>query len=128
MNLLLDTCALLWFASGDERRSSRARRAIESPGHIRFVSVASWWEIAIKLSLGRLSLDDPLDEFMRQRTDEGFRLLTLEPEHLLPLVELPFHHRDPFDRLIVCQAMVENLSICTADENFRRYSIQLLWQ
>ena len=127
MNLLLDTHALLWFVAGDVRLARRARQAIEAKDTINHISMASWWEIAIKCSLGKLSIDDPLDEFMRHRTGEGFRLLPLEPQHLLPLVELPFHHRDPFDRLLVCQAMVENMAICTGDKNFRRYSAKLLW-
>ena len=127
MNLLLDTHALLWFVAGDARLTRRGRQAIEAEDAVNYVSMASWWEIAIKCSLGKLSIDDPLDEFMKQRTSEGFRLLPLEPQHLLPLVELPFHHRDPFDRLIVCQAMVENMAICTGDENFRRYSVKLVW-
>jgi len=127
MNLLLDTHALLWFVAGDARLTRRGRQAIEAEDTVNYVSMASWWEIAIKCSLGKLSIDDPLDEFMKLRTGEGFRLLPLESQHLLPLVELPFHHRDPFDRLIVCQAMVENMAICTGDKNFRRYPVKLYW-
>ena len=127
MNLLLDTHAMLWFVAGDARLTRRSRQAIEAEDTVNYVSMASWWEIAIKCSLGKLSIDDPLDEFMKQRTSEGFRLLPLEPHHLIPLVELPFHHRDPFDRLIVCQAMVENMAICTGDKNFRRYPVKLVW-
>lgn len=91
MNLLLDTHALLWFVGGDARLGRRARRTIEAKETTSYVSMASWWEVAIKCSLGMLTLDDPLDEFMRQRTSEGFRLLPLEPHHLPPLVHLPFH-------------------------------------
>ena len=127
MNLLLDTHALLWFVAGDGRLSRRARQAIEAKDTANFVSMASWWEVAIKCSLGKLSLDDSLDDFMKQRTSEGFRLLALDPQHLCPLVELPFHHRDPFDRLIICQAMIEKMPICTADENFKRYPVRLVW-
>ena len=127
MNLLLDTHALLWFVAGDARLTRRSRQAIEAEDTVNYISMASWWEIAIKCSLGKLSIGDPLDEFMKQRTGEGFRLLPLESHHLPPLVELPFHHRDPFDRLIVCQAMVENMAICTGDENFKRYPVKLIW-
>ena len=127
MNLLLDTHALLWFVAGDARLSRRARQAIEAKDTINYVSMASWWEVAIKCSLGKLSIDDPLDAFMKQRTGEGFRLLPLDPQHLSPLIALPFHHRDPFDRLIICQAMIEKMPICTGDENFKRYPVKLVW-
>ena len=127
MNLLLDTHAVLWFVAGDTRLPRRSRQAIEAADTVNYVSMASWWEIAIKCSLGKLTIDDSLEEFMRQRTAEGFRLLPLEPQHLHSLVALPFHHRDPFDRLIICQAIVENMAICTGDENFRRYPARLVW-
>lgn len=127
MNLLLDTHALLWFVAGDARLSPRARKTIEAPSTANYVSVASWWEIAVKCSLGKLRIDDPLDDFMEHRTAEGFRLLPLEPQHLHPLVGLPFHHRDSFDRLIICQAMVEDMAICSGDENFKRYPARLVW-
>jgi PIN domain nuclease of toxin-antitoxin system len=127
MNVLLDTLALLWFVAGDARLSSIARQTIEADETVNYISMASWWEIAVKCSIGKLTLDDPLDLFMKQRTSEGFRTLPLEPHHLYPLVELPFHHRDPFDRLIICQSMVEKMSICTCDENFKRYPASLIW-
>ncbi|MFZ4398032.1 MAG: type II toxin-antitoxin system VapC family toxin [Kiritimatiellia bacterium] len=127
MNVLLDTHVLLWFVAGDARLSSIARQTIEADDTINYVSMASWWEIAVKCSLGKLTLDDPLDLFMKQRTAEGFKTLSLEPQHLQPLITLPFHHRDPFDRLIICQSMVENMAICTCDENIKRYPISLIW-
>ena len=127
MNLLLDTHALLWFVAGDGRLSRRARQAIEAPGTVNYVSMASWWEMAVKLSLGKLELDDPLDVFLARRVDEGFRILPIQTEHLTPLVALPFHHRDPFDRLLVCQSVVESLPLCSGDENFSRYGIRVLW-
>lgn len=127
MNLLLDTHALLWFVAGDTRLSRRARQTIEAKDTINYVSMASWWEVAIKCSLGKLTLDEPLDEFMEQRTGEGFRLLSLDPHHLHALIDLPFHHRDPFDRLIICQAMIEEMTICTGDEHFKRYPVRVNW-
>ena len=127
MNVLLDTHALLWFVAGDARLSSLARQTIEADETVNYVSMASWWEIAVKCSLGKLTLDDSLDLFMKQRTAEGFRIMPLEPHHLHPLVELPFHHRDPFDRLIICQSMVEKMAICTCDESFKRYPVSLIW-
>ena len=127
MNLLVDTHALLWFAAGDEQLSPVARAAIENPAHASYVSMASWWEMAIKCSLGKLRLEIPLDEFIQNRIDEGFRVLPIETQHLPALTTLPFHHRDPFDRLIVCQAMSESMPVCTNDALFTEYGIDLVW-
>jgi PIN domain nuclease of toxin-antitoxin system len=127
VNLLVDTHALLWFVAGDERLSVKAREAIMAPDATVYVSIASWWEMAIKCSLRRLTLDDQLDVFMAQRVHEGFRILPIEMEHLPALVGLPFHHRDPFDRLIICQAMREDMPICTGDAAFDRYDVRIIW-
>jgi PIN domain nuclease of toxin-antitoxin system len=127
MKLLLDTHALLWFAGGDERLSPTARAAIEDSDTTAFISMASWWEIAIKCSLGKLVLDDPLERFISKRLAEGFRNLPIEPPHLCGLNNLPFHHRDPFDRLIVAQAIHENMMVCSSDDHFPLYSIKVIW-
>ena len=127
MNLLVDTQAMLWFVSGDGRLSGGARTAIEAQDTISFISIASCWEIAIKCSLGKLELDLPLDRFIAERVEEGFRLLPIETEHLPALLTLPFCHRDPFDRLIICQAMAEDMLVCSADEAFRSYPITVVW-
>jgi PIN domain nuclease of toxin-antitoxin system len=127
VNLLLDTHAILWFAAGDDRLSETARRAIESPGTTNYVSMGSWWEVAIKCSLNRLRLDLPIEDFMAERINEGFRVLGLETQHLAHLTTLPFHHRDPFDRLIICQALAENMPICTGDSRFAAYGVQVVW-
>ena len=127
MNLLLDTHAMLWFVAGDERLSPVARNAIESPDAENYVSIASWWEIAIKCSLGKLRIDTPLEDFMDECIDEGFRVLSIETQHLPALSVLPFHHRDPFDRLIICQAMEEDMAVCTGDTHFADYDVELVW-
>jgi PIN domain nuclease of toxin-antitoxin system len=127
VKLLLDTHALLWFVSGDSRLSSTARKAIESPATVNYISVASWWEMAVKCSLGKLYLDDPFDVFLKQRTKEGFRTLSIETNHLPSIISLPFHHRDPFDRLIICQATQEKMPVCSSDEIFHRYDVQIIW-
>ena len=127
MNLLVDTHAMLWFVAGDERLNLKARKAIESPDTVNYISIASWWEIAIKCSLGKLRIDRPLEDFMDERVDEGFRVLSIETQHLPALSTLPFHHRDPFDRLIICQAINENMTICTGDSHFADYDVQLVW-
>jgi PIN domain nuclease of toxin-antitoxin system len=127
LNLLVDTHALLWFCAGDPQLSSDARRAIEVPDTTNYVSMASWWEIAIKCSLGKLRIDDPLEGFIARRADEGFRVLPIETQHLTKLTDLPFHHRDPFDRLLVSQAIHENMPICTSDRHFRSYDVRVVW-
>jgi PIN domain nuclease of toxin-antitoxin system len=127
VNLLVDTHALLWFVAGDSRLSETARREIESADNTCYISVASWWEMAIKYSLGRLQLDDPLPDFIVQRVQEGFRVLPIESEHVCRVADLPFHHRDPFDRLIICQAIEESMPVCTTDGHFTAYGIDVVW-
>ena len=83
--------------------------------------------MAIKCSLGKLEMEDPLEDFMAERTDEGFRILPIEFQHLPNLVDLPFHHRDPFDRLIISQAQKEDMPVCTADRSFSAYPISIIW-
>jgi len=127
VNILLDTHALLWFVGGDSRLSGKARRAIENSAHQSFISMASCWEMAVKISLKKLDLGETLETFIDQRLDEGFQILPVEINHITPLVTLPFHHRDPFDRILICQAVMEKMPICTSDPNFSSYSASLLW-
>lgn len=127
MNLLLDTQAMLWFVSGDAKLSEKARQLIQEDDTVNYISIASWWETAIKCSLGKLRLDIPLAEFIEQRIAEGFRVLSIEPQHLPRLVSLPFHHRDPFDRLIISQAISEDMPLCTSDSRFASYGVPVIW-
>jgi PIN domain nuclease of toxin-antitoxin system len=127
VNILLDTHALLWFVGGDSRLSNKARRAIENPAHQSFISMVSCWEMAVKISLNKLDLGETLESFIDQRLDEGFQILPIELHHMTPLITLPFHHRDPFDRLLICQAVMEKMPVCTSDPHFSSYSASLLW-
>lgn len=128
MRLLLDTHAFLWFVLNDSRLSTDAKSLIADPANDIQVSPATYWEIAIKISLNKYSLIDPLDSFMEQQLAANqFHILAIEPRHVGPLVNLPFHHRDPFDRLIIAQAMVENIAVISADKVFDDYSIKRLW-
>jgi PIN domain nuclease of toxin-antitoxin system len=128
VNLLLDTHAFLWFIEGSERFSATARDLIEDSANQPFLSAASLWEMAIKLSLGRLHLGRPFEELIpEQMRLNGIQLLGIELEHVAPVTTLPFHHRDPFDRLIVAQAMVEQMPIVSADPAFDAYPIEKLW-
>ena len=128
MNLLLDTHAFLWFIAGSERLTAAARELIEESANQPFLSAASLWEMAIKLSLGRLHLGRPFEDLIpEQMRLNGIQLLGIELEHVTPVTTLPFHHRDPFDRLLVAQAMVEQMPIVSADPAFDAYSIERLW-
>jgi len=128
MNLLLDTHTLLWFVLGDAQLSAAARELIEGATNPKFVSPATYWEIAIKISIGKYALNEPYETFIdRAIRQNGFFILPIEPRHTALLINLPFHHRDPFDRLIIAQAMVEGLAIVSADPVFDDYLVQRLW-
>lgn len=127
MNLLLDTQTLLWWREGSRRLGRRARRAIESDAGSVTISAASIWEIAIKLSIGRLRLRDPLDVWMPDRLEvHGFSTLSITVAHAAGVAALPQHHADPFDRLLIAQARLEHLTIVTADSAFDDYDVPVL--
>jgi PIN domain nuclease of toxin-antitoxin system len=128
VNLLLDTHSFLWFISGNERLSTAARRLIEDSASQPYLSAASLWEMAIKVSLGRLHLGLPFGDLIpEQMRRNGIRLLGIKVEHVMPVTTMPFHHRDPFDRLLVAQAIVEQMPIVSADPAFDAYPIERLW-
>ncbi|MGD0412352.1 MAG: type II toxin-antitoxin system VapC family toxin [Verrucomicrobiota bacterium] len=128
MNLLLDTHAFLWFIANDPRLSSRAQSLIQDPGNRRLFSMASLWEIAIKVSLGKLALAQPFDQFIpRQLQLNQIEVLAIELPHVAAVVAMPFHHRDPFDRLMAAQCQIEDLPIVSADPAFDAYSIRRVW-
>jgi PIN domain nuclease of toxin-antitoxin system len=128
MNSLLDTHAWLWFVLGDPQLSHSARNHILDPSSIKFVSPASYWEISIKISLGKYTLDANYQEFMRKAiVGNGFRFLHISPRHTEQVSTLPFHHRDPFDRLLIAQALVEGMAIVSHDGHFGPYGVNLIW-
>lgn len=126
MTLLLDTQAFLWWVGADPRLSRRARRAVAGAPCV--LSVASCWEIAIKASLGRLEIPRPVDQFLQEQLEvNGFRLLPVSLEHVGRVADLPFHHRDPFDRLLVTQARQEQMPIVSSDPVFSKYGVKRIW-
>ena len=128
MNLLLDTHAFLWFIDGIAKLSPHARELIEDQANAKVVSAASLWEMAIKISLGRLRLAKPFEELIpRQMELNGFGLLPFRISHIARVIPLPFHHRDPFDRIIVAQCLAEGLSLVSLDPAFDKYSVRRLW-
>lgn len=127
MKLLLDTHAFLWFIQGNEMLSDAARKLIEDETTQKFISVASLWEIAIKVSTGKLQIGMSMIELVRREVlGNAFNTLRIEPEHLNELAQMPFQHKDPFDRLIIAQSLVENMPIISKDRAFGNYSVRLL--
>lgn len=128
MKLLLDTHTFLWFIMGSPNLSSNARALIENVANEKFLSVASLWEMAIKLSIGKLTLSAPFELFVtRQLTFNGIELLNIKIEHTAVVTSLPFHHRDPFDRMLRAQAVVENMQVISVDTAFDAYTIARVW-
>jgi PIN domain nuclease of toxin-antitoxin system len=128
MNLLLDTCAVLWFLTNDPQLSAPAKAAVQDPGNVRWLSPISLLEVALKVRLGKLPLARPFGTlFPGELLANDIHLLSLEVQHIEPLTTLPLHHKDPFDRLIVATALVEGFSLVSADAAFDAYGITRLW-
>ncbi|HLC16269.1 MAG TPA: type II toxin-antitoxin system VapC family toxin [Thermodesulfovibrionia bacterium] len=127
MSFFLDTHAFMWFVNGDPILGNEAKKIIESIDNQNFISVASLWEIAIKINIGKLSLSKPYNYIKQQLEDNHVAILPIDFNHTLQLVSLPLYHRDPFDRLIIAQAIVENMTIITKDDNFKNYPIKIIW-
>ena len=128
MNLLLDTHALLWFLADDPSLSATAKALIQAPANRILVSVASCWEIALKVGLKKLDLGEPATTFLpRELATNGFDLLGIELIHATSVESLPPHHKDPFDRLLVAQSMIEKLPVVSVDAQLDPYGITRLW-
>jgi PIN domain nuclease of toxin-antitoxin system len=128
MRAILDTHAFLWFIIGDSRPSAAAEQLIEDVRYDLLLSAASVWEIAIKVGQGRLPLPLPIRSFLpRQLAENDITLLPIEVKHALEVAELPAHHRDPFDRMLVAQALTEQVPILSADATLDQYGVQRVW-
>jgi PIN domain nuclease of toxin-antitoxin system len=130
LSYLFDTSAWLWSVSASERLSKAVRKLLETEAgrHTFYFSAASAWEIAIKAALGKLRLPAPASEFVPEiLMQQGVRSLPVTSTHALAVADLPFHHTDPFDRLLIAQAEIEGLTVLTADKVFRPYSVRTLW-
>lgn len=126
MNLLLDTHVLLWYLDGHPNLTDRHRLLIEDRHHLVSVSIASLWEITIKVSLGKLELMDDIATIESILMQQGILIVPIQIRHLQHLITLPFHHRDPFDRVIIAQAMAENMTLISDDKQFSAYPVTLL--
>lgn len=128
MRLLLDTATFLWIITDAPDLSGHARGLFVDPGNEVFLSAVSAWEIAVKYALGRLPLPEPPERFVpSQREQHGIEELPLDEETALHLVRLPLLHRDPFDRMLVCQAIVHGLVILTPDSLVNQYPVRTMW-
>jgi PIN domain nuclease of toxin-antitoxin system len=128
MKLLLDTHTFLWFLSDDAQLSAQARALIEDGSNEVLLSVASLWEMAIKISPGKLRLSQRFDPFISEQLAlNAINLLDITVAHTAALIPLPFHHRDPFHRLLIAQAPTESMPIVGADRAFDAYGVTRLW-
>jgi PIN domain nuclease of toxin-antitoxin system len=128
VKLLLDTHSFLWFISGHTNLSTTACNLIEDTTNQPLLSIASLWEMAIKMSIGKLKLAEPFEQLVPHQMEiNGIELLPVDVAHVAKVSELPFHHRDPFDRLLVAQAIIEQMPVVSADSAFDAYPIKRLW-
>lgn len=128
MKVLLDTCTFLWIISDDKVLSPESREIFTDPSHEIFLSVISVWEILVKFSLGKNQLPTPVDQFIpQQRERHGIETLSLEAAATGHLPKLPHLHRDPFDRILICQAIQHELTILTSDPLITQYPVRTTW-
>jgi PIN domain nuclease of toxin-antitoxin system len=127
MRYLLDTHAALWYFEGSPNLGKSAIQVIENPAFLKCLSVASLWEVSIKLSLGKLRFEGGVPRFASLSAENGFEILPITIPDLTEVSELPFQHRDPFDRLLVAVARMNGLTILTTDNNIKLYEVPTLW-
>lgn len=128
MKLLVDTHVLLWILQDDPSLSPVARNAYGDPANVLHFSVASYWELCIKLSLGKLRLADGWSSSIeRELAENEVRWLPIQPRHVEAIVDLPWLHRDPFDRLLVAQCRAEGFALISADAQIAKYDVEVIW-
>ncbi len=129
MDLLLDTCILIWWTNNPSKLSPKVNQLLIDPKNSLFLSYVSVWEIQIKSQLGKLELSLPIAKIVRDQQDTNdLQMLPIELKHIYGLENLPHHHRDPFDRLIISQAIEKNIPILSSDSVFEKYSVQCIWK
>ncbi|WP_324281897.1 type II toxin-antitoxin system VapC family toxin [Cyanobacterium aponinum UTEX 3221] len=128
MKILLDTHAFIWWNLTPEKLSLNGLSLIEDKENIFYLNIASVWEMQIKISINKLHFDNPLSQIItKQRNINNFQILSIELEHIWELKNLPLHHKDPFDRILIAQAIIEKIPILTIDSIFHNYSINTIW-
>ena len=126
-NYLLDTHTTIWFFNGDKKLSETAKKAILDLSNTKYLSIASAWELSIKISLEKLEFAGKAAGFVRLAEANGIIILPIKSEHLTALESVPMIHRDPFDRLLIASALSEGMTLITADENIARYDVPQIW-
>ena len=127
MQFLLDTHTFIWFINGDRQLPEGIINEVKNVDNRCLISIASIWEIAIKSSLKKLELKADFNKIGRFLTDNDIEILPITFEHIQILINLPFHHRDPFDRIIISQGISEELVVMSKDENFKKYDVNIRW-
>ena len=127
MKLLLDTHTLIWWDSQSTSLSASALSAINDPANEVWFSVVNIWEMAIKVPLGKLTLNVPLDQLARQQLSNGLLIADVDLDHVLTVEQLPLHHRDPFDRMLLAQAICMKATIISVDPLLSAYNVPVLW-
>ena len=128
MKYLIDTHTLLWIVTKDKRLSKKVKDIYLNPDNQIFISLASLWEMAIKINLNKLSINEPLKDFIKNQVKRNdINILDIKTKHILLLESLPYYHKDPFDRLIISQSITELIPLLSFDKVFDRYSIKRIW-
>lgn len=129
LRILLDTHVLLWLTDDTSKLPAKVISLCEDENNSLFISIASFWELAIKMSTGKIALaDNAIEQLQAWCADNAISILPIEMNHCIRLQTLPFHHRDPFDRLLIAQAECEKLSVISADEHFPAYGVDVIWR
>ncbi len=128
MKVLFDTHMFLWFLEGNKSLSAHAAAVITNPDNALFFSAASYWEICIKISLKKLGLKKSWERIIEEvLLDNIIKWMNIKKEHMENIITLPWHHRDPFDRILIAQANVEKCTLLTSDENIRKYDLDTIY-
>lgn len=127
MSYILDTHTLLWYIENDAKLSTAVKSTLENTEDPIFLSVVSLWEIAIKVNIAKLKISAPMDTLVAYLADQDISILPITPAHIARYTTLDLHHRDPFDRMIIVQAMEEELIVLGADEAFDLYDVKRVW-
>ena len=128
MNLLIDTHALIWFITDNDKLPLKTKQIIENKENNCYVSIATYWEIGIKNSIGRLDLNSDLETIFQIIEETGFETLPITTNQILRNANLEFHHQDPFDRIIIAQSLTEKMTIITRDSQFEDYNVPIIWK
>ena len=128
MKLLVDTQSFIWFVENDKQLPVKIKNELEDQNNTIIISIASLWEMAIKMSLGKLKLSCDIEKMIDKLYQNGFEILPILPEHIIKLSTLEYFHRDPFDRIIISQGLTENMAIVSSDEIFDDYNVKRKWK